>query len=150
MIRHRGTVKGDASIHQAEFAGCFLGLKDGDCVKVSQGEHCLFLNYRVSESMGEKTTVLGLQLMRLNSIEDGDCVIELHRPVRVEHLQVKVSPLDWKIVNLNQVKIAQSFLEQISIVWPGASLPIFYDDINFVVLKPLSTVVSRLDLNATV
>jgi hypothetical protein len=50
---------------------------------------------------------------------------------------VRVTPLDWKIVNLNQLKIAQSFLEQVSIVWPDAKIPIFYDDLNFVTLAPL-------------
>ena len=44
--------------------------------------------------------------------------------------------MDWKIVNEFQIKIAQSFLEQVSIVWPGGALPIYYDEVNYVILRP--------------
>jgi hypothetical protein len=58
--------------------------------------------------------------------------------------------LDWKIVSLNQLKIAESFLEQISVVWANANIPIYYEGSNFVVLKVLSKRVGRLNINTTV
>jgi hypothetical protein len=56
--------------------------------------------------MGQKSADLSLQLMALNHLEDGECVVEQQKSVRIEHLQVKVSRLSWKIVNMNQMKIA--------------------------------------------
>lgn len=63
---------------------------------------------------------------------------------------MEVCELDWKIVSLNQIKIAESFLEQISVVWPNANIPIYYEGPNFVVLKVLSKRVGRLNVNTTV
>lgn len=68
----------------------------------------------------------------------------------LEHLVVEVSELDWKIVSLNQLKIAESFLEQISVVWPNAQLPIYYEGSNHVVLKALCERVGKLSVNTTV
>ena len=63
---------------------------------------------------------------------------------------VEVSELDWKIVSVNQLKIAESFLEQVSVVWPNAQLPIYYEGSNYVVLKALTQRVGRLSVNTTV
>lgn len=51
---------------------------------------------------------------------------------------------------MNQNKIAESFLEQISIVWHGAKIPIYYDDANYVVLHVQCEGVYRLGINTTV
>ena len=88
--------------------------------------------------------------MRLNGLEEGNCVVEPFPCGKMEHLQVKVSELDWKIVNQNQMKIADSFLAQITVVWPGAVIPIYYDDLNYVKLTPICDKVGRLDVNTTV
>jgi hypothetical protein len=48
------------------------------------------------------------------------------------------------------MQISMEFLQQVQVVWPGAILPIFYDDCNFLVLKPLCEQVGRLDVNTTV
>lgn len=63
---------------------------------------------------------------------------------------VEVSELDWKIVSVNQLKIAESFLEQVSVVWPNAQLPIYYEGSNYVVLKSLCDRVGKLSVNTTV
>ena len=81
-------------------------MQDGESVRVAQGDSHLYLNYRLSEKMGQKSADLSLQLMALNHLEDGECVVEQQKSVRIEHLQVKVSRLSWKIVNMNQMKIA--------------------------------------------
>lgn len=39
---------------------------------------------------------------------------------------------------------------QISVVWPNAKIPIYYDDLNFIVLTTLCDQISRLDINTTV
>ena len=77
--------------------------------------------------MAEKQTSVHMQLMMLNDVEEGSCVVEPFSCGKMEHLAVRVSELDWKIVNKNKMRIAQSFLEQITIVWPGAVIPIYYD-----------------------
>lgn len=51
---------------------------------------------------------------------------------------------------MNQNKIAESFLEQISVVWPNAKIPIYYDQANYVVLNALCEGVFRLNINTTV
>lgn len=137
MIRHTISVRADATLRQADLSCCLPGFQDGDCIKLSQGDNCVYLTYRLSEKMGEKLTALGMQLMQLNNIEEGDCIAEQQKSKKIEHLRVRVSNLDWKIVNANQMVIAQSFLEQVHFVWPGAALPIYYDSFNFVTLRPL-------------
>ena len=150
MIRHTISIKADPEIHQGELSCCLQGLQDGDCVKVTQADRNLYLTYRLSEKMAEKETAVHMQLMMLNDVEEGSCVVEHFSCGRMEHLAVRVSELDWKIVNKNQMRIAQSFLEQITIVWPGAVIPIYYDEHNFVKLTPLCDKVGRLDVNTTV
>ena len=86
--------------------------------------------------MSERQVSVCLPLMELNGIVEGTCVVEHYPCGKMEHLVVRVSELDWKIVNQNQMKIAQSFLEQITIVWSGAAIPIYYDEHNFVTLVP--------------
>jgi hypothetical protein len=86
--------------------------------------------------MDERSADVGLELMRLNGLVDGQCVVEQWHCGRTEHLRVKVSQLGWKIVNANQMKIAGSFLDQVAVVWPGGAIPIYYDEINFVTLYP--------------
>jgi len=83
-----------------------------------------------------KKASLPLHLMRLNRIEEGSCIVEQCSCSRIEHLKVKVSELDEKIVNEYRLRIAESFLEQISVVWPGSIVPIYYDDVNYVILSP--------------
>lgn len=126
-------------------------LQDGECLKLAQGERHIYVVYRVSESMSSRYAEVNSHLLALNGLDsDTSTTAEQVIARGIEHLIVEVSPLDWKIVNLNQLKIAESFLEQISIVWPSAQVPIYYQDSNFVVLKALCDRVSRLNINTTV
>ena len=61
--------------------------------------------------MNMRETVINEQLLTLNGLNcSGKCVVEKCYQRGREHIKVEVSELDWKIINLNQEKIATSFL----------------------------------------
>jgi hypothetical protein len=61
--------------------------------------------------MNMRDVVINEQLLTLNGLNSsGKCVVEKCYPRGREHIKVEVSELDWKIINLNQEKIATSFL----------------------------------------
>jgi hypothetical protein len=61
--------------------------------------------------MNLREAVISEQLLTLNGLNcSGKCVVEKCYPRGKGHVRVEVSELDWKIINLNQEKIATSFL----------------------------------------
>jgi hypothetical protein len=53
-MRHTVLVRGSKAIRSGELSYNLPGLQDGQCVKLAQGEHHIYLVYRVAESMGSK------------------------------------------------------------------------------------------------
>jgi hypothetical protein len=106
-MRHTVAVRGSPAMRSGELSYNLAGVQDGQCVKLAQGEHHIYLVYRVAESMSSKQAEVNCHLLTLNALEsDGNATVEQVAVNGLEHLEVEVSELDWKIVSLNQLKIA--------------------------------------------
>ena len=47
---------------------------------------------------------------------------------------IYVSDLEWKVINNNSVKLEEEFLNQITIIWDKAIIPLFYNSSSCVKL----------------
>jgi len=48
MIRHTVEVKADPALRNAELTASLPNLRDGDCLKLIQDDHILYLTYRLT------------------------------------------------------------------------------------------------------
>ena len=150
-MRHTVVVRGTPATKNAEFSCHLQGVQDGKCLKLTQNGQHIYLVYRMTDNMGMRHAQVNCYFLALNGMQsDAATSVEQVSISGLEHLVVEVSELDWKIVSLNQLKIAEFFLEQVSVVWPNAQLPIYYEGSNYVVLKALTQRVGRLSVNTTV
>lgn len=51
MLRHTVSIEGSPTIRQAYLSTYLQGVQDGACLKLFQGEHVVYLPYRLTENM---------------------------------------------------------------------------------------------------
>jgi hypothetical protein len=106
-MRHTVAVRGTPALRNGELSYNLPGVQDGQCLRLAQGDHQIYLVYRLAESMASRYAEVNCHLLTLNGLDsDASSTVEQVAASGLEHLVVEVSELDWKIVSLNQLKIA--------------------------------------------
>lgn len=68
-MRHTVAVRGSPTLRNGDLSYNLPGMQDGQCIKLAQGEHHIYLVYRVAESMGIKQAEVNCHLLTLNQLD---------------------------------------------------------------------------------
>ena len=78
-----------------------------------------------------------MKYLGLNQIDEGlASMIKIQTPSKVKTVTIELSPIDYQLVNNNFMLLERTFLDQVNIVWPGAKIPLYYNESNFITLMP--------------